>query len=88
LGCPNCDRVVLVCDEIGNVFDDLSNLLASSPLVIWRSAAQRCPGCNALPLASFIPADERQLLASGVGPEDFTPAPYGMPFSIRNLSSA
>jgi uncharacterized protein YbaR (Trm112 family) len=66
LVCPQCRKVVLVCDEIGNVFDDLSVVLNSAPLVLWRSSGQLCPKCSNVLLADFEAASEADLLACHV----------------------
>ena len=65
LSCPRCGKVVLACDEIGNVFDNLRDPLASAPLVLWRSAGQRCPGCREVSLARFRLATEEDLIPRG-----------------------
>ena len=66
LACPSCRKVVLVCDEIGNVFDNLEHPLDSLPLVIWRKTGQFCPQCSKVLLADFEAASEADLVAHGV----------------------
>jgi len=72
----------LICDEIGNVFDNLKDPLNSGPLVIWRSSGQRCPTCNRALLADFQLSTESDLVALGLGSADFEVAPQGIAESV------
>jgi hypothetical protein len=85
--CPACSHVLLVCDEIGNVFDNLADPLASAPLVIWRSVGQMCPQCKAVLLADFGWATQDDLINRGLGRDDYEVADPGVDRSIRHLAS-
>ena len=72
IACPGCGKILLVCTEIGNVFDNLSDPLQSDePLVIWRISNQVCPGCRQEKLSDFIAATEEQLQAIGLKISDY-----------------
>ena len=61
-----------MCDEIGYVFDNLSNPLKSElPLVIWKSEKQKCPSCKEVYLSDFIPANENHLKIIGLISNDY-----------------
>ena len=87
LSCPRCGKVVLACDEIGNVFDNLREPMASAPLVLWRSASHRCPGCREVSLARFQLATEDDLTRAGVAREDFEAGDTRVADSVRRLAS-
>lgn len=69
--CPGCNAIVLVCDELGNVFDNLKDPKNSTPLVIWRSTGQNCSKCEVSKIADFQAATQEQLLAYGFEATEF-----------------
>jgi hypothetical protein len=87
LSCPKCEKVVLVCDEIGNVFDNIDDPLASSPLVIWRSAGQRCSGCHEVLLADFRISTEHDLTGLGLGSDEVEAGDAVVSDSVRRLAT-
>ena len=87
LSCPPCGKVVLACDEVGNVFDNLQDPLASAPLVLWRSAGHRCPRCREVSLAAFQLATEEDLIRAGIGRDDFDAGDMRVADSVRSLAS-
>lgn len=74
-----------MCDEIGNVFDNLDEPLASSPLVVWRSVQQRCPGCNEVLLADFVAATEHDLDRIGLGVNEIETGDVDVANAVRRL---
>ncbi|MEM0914884.1 MAG: hypothetical protein AAGB29_12625 [Planctomycetota bacterium] len=64
--CPECGKLILVCDEIGNAFDNLQDPLDSLPLVIWGGTGQKCPTCGSVLLSDFPCADLQALLDGGL----------------------
>jgi hypothetical protein len=86
LSCPQCGKVVLVCDETGNVFDNLREPLASAPLVLWRSAGQRCPECKQIALARFQLATADELTRAGIPGEDYEAGDVRVGESVRRLA--
>jgi len=85
LRCSDCGQVVVVCDEIGNVFDNLDDPLLSLPLVIWRSVGHKCPKCNSVLLADFAPAGLNDLARLGIRASDCEPGPALTVESLRRL---
>ncbi len=62
ISCSSCNCILLMCDEIGNIFDNLMSPLNSKDhLVIWRSSKQVCPQCKEVLLSNFVPATESLL---------------------------
>jgi hypothetical protein len=87
LSCPACGTTVFLCDEIGNVFDDIHDPLKSGPLVIYRSARQRCPACGKALLSSFQFATSNQLYDIGLTDEHFTFADARVGTAVQYLRS-
>ena len=85
LACPNCEAVILACDEIGNAFDNLDNPLVSNPLVLWREARQYCPACSAAMLADFRLATENDLERCSVSGDRIASAGLAVAQSIRRV---
>jgi hypothetical protein len=85
--CPGCGKLVLACDEIGNVFDNLKEPLASTPLVLWTSAGQKCPACQRISLGSFHLATEDDLSRAGVASEEYEIGDVSVSESVRRLVS-
>jgi len=88
MSCPQCGKVVLACDEIGNVFDNLEDPFRSRPLVLWRSSHQHCPACDKVELADFVFATEEALLSSGLSDIDFELGEAASREAVRRFASA
>ena len=86
LRCPGCANIILLCDEIGNVFDNLDDPLASLPLVIWRSSGQHCPGCQTVLLTNFELATDQDLTRLGIGPDKYEAGDAYVSDSFRRLA--
>lgn len=71
LSCPECFKVVLMCDEVGSIFDNLKDHRASQPLVVWKSAKQKCPCCGKAFLSDFNPATENQIKEAGISCDEY-----------------
>jgi hypothetical protein len=83
LACPNCGRLILVCDEVGNAFDNLDNLLNSNPLVVSPHSEQNCPQCEQAPLNSFRLAEETDLRKAGISEKRYEAAGHEVAQAIR-----
>ncbi|MEM1209677.1 MAG: hypothetical protein AAGI54_10455 [Planctomycetota bacterium] len=81
--CPECGKLILVCDEIGNAFDNLQDPLDSLPLVICRSGNQRCPQCGTARLSDFLCADRQALLEGGLSLDLFEDGGRQLAATIR-----
>jgi hypothetical protein len=71
LTCPNCDAVIIACDEEGSVFPDPKDLAkqASWSCNPWVSTVTKCPHCAKEGNFSFSTGKEIQNLG-------FTPHQY------------
>lgn len=78
-----------MCDEIGNVFDNLAEPLKSKDtLVIWKSSNQVCPHCKETHLSSFVPALEAQLQELGLNDSEYEAAESHVISSFRRFVGA
>jgi len=71
LTCPNCQGVIIACDEEGSVFPEPRDLTkqASWPCDPWVSTVTKCPHCEEEGEFSFSAGGEIQALG-------FTPDQY------------
>ena len=63
--CPACDAVMLVCTEVGTVFEDPLALLDGDLDVVSDGRAELCPRCDRAGTETFRPATSDEIRALG-----------------------
>lgn len=69
--CTNCQKVALVCDEIGTFFPNLRNLDQGPYLSQFNEPPDLCPNCRAVPILNFAVASSEQIQAVGFAPGEY-----------------
>ena len=67
--CPTCQRVVLICEEVGTVFPDPQDLSQTTPQLYGGGAT--CPSCGGPPLREFRASTSDEIKALGFTHEDY-----------------
>src|SRR5258707_1518742 len=70
--CPACGAVMLVCTEVGAVFDDPQAAMRGELKAAGHGLFGDCPRCQSAPIETFRTAQSDEIRALG-----FRPGEYG-----------
>ena len=68
--CPGCKAVVLICDEVGTVYQDLTNL-AVAEYGGLDSPDCLCKRCSKVRISEFVNAEVAEIQAAGIAVDSY-----------------
>ena len=68
--CPNCNYVVLICDEVGTIFPNPKDL-THAVYGAFDTPSYLCPNCGKTPLANFRDSISDEIQALGFSAKEY-----------------